>query len=211
MPSKDASFRTLWQNIGSREVANHPFRPTTPARLTKFSMPSLRRRNGVPARGVETTKPGVSSTGQSLLKGNRDARNIHFLVRKFSTGELRLERRHCSQCCYVRRRRRLAGAFGPRLHHRRCLGDCFPQALMASQPTETGSPKGDPACARGIVSTSLAKYRKQGLLANAILKSTRFSGQAHEIFDDEPSASEGVPERGSKTTKPSATNTGLSH
>ena len=58
-------------------------------------MPSLRRRNGVPARGVETTKPGVSSTGQSLLKGNRDARNIHFLVRKFSTGELRLERRFC--------------------------------------------------------------------------------------------------------------------
>ena len=149
-----------------------PSAPQLRARLTKFSMPSLRRRNGVPARGVETTKPGVSSTGQSLLKGNRDARNIHFLVRKFSTGELRLERRHCSQCCYVRRRRRLAGAFGPRLHHRRCLGDCFPQALMASQPTETGSPKGDPACARGIVSTSLAKYRKQGLLANAILKST---------------------------------------
>lgn len=58
-------------------------------------MSSLRRRNGGPARGSDTTKPGVSSTGQSLLKGNRDARNIHFLVRKFSTGELRLERRFC--------------------------------------------------------------------------------------------------------------------
>ena len=33
-------------------------------------------------------------------------------------------------------------------------------------------------------------------------------GQAHEIFDDEPSASEGVPARGSKTTKPSGCNTG---
>ena len=58
---------------------------------------------------------------------------------------------------------------------------------------------------------TLAKYRQQGSLANAILKSTPLSGKAHEIFDDEPSASEGVPERGSKTTKPSATNTGLSH
>ena len=163
--SKDASFRTLWQNIGSREVANHPFRPTTPARLTKFSMPSLRRRNGVPARGSETTKPSASNTGLSLLKGNQDASDIHFLARKFSTDELRLERRHCSQCCDVRRRRRLAGAFGPRLYHRRCLGDCFPQALNDFCRTETGSPKGGPACAFGhaiegrFLSDSLAKYR----------------------------------------------------
>ena len=85
---------------------------------------------GVPARGSKTTKPGVSSTGQSLLKGNRDVRCIHFLVRKFSTGKLRLERRHCSQCCDGRRRHRLAGAFGPRHHYRRCSGDCFPQALL---------------------------------------------------------------------------------
>ena len=42
-------------------------------------MSSLRRRNGGPARGSDTTKPGVSSTGQSLLKGNRDARNIQKL------------------------------------------------------------------------------------------------------------------------------------
>ena len=62
----------------------------------------------------------------------------------------------------------------------------------------------------GAPSLTLAKYRQQGSLANAILKSTPLSGKAHEIFDDEPSASEGVPARGSKTTKPSATNTGLS-
>ena len=62
----------------------------------------------------------------------------------------------------------------------------------------------------GAPSLTLAKYRQQGSLANAIQKSTPLSGKAHEIFDDEPSASEGVPERGSKTTKPSATNTGLS-
>ena len=61
----------------------------------------------------------------------------------------------------------------------------------------------------GAPGLTLAKYRQQGSLANAILKSTPLSGKAHEIFDDEPSASEGVPARGSKTTKPSATNTGL--
>ena len=63
----------------------------------------------------------------------------------------------------------------------------------------------------GAPGLTLAKYRQQGSLANAILKSTPLSGKAHEIFDDEPSASEGVPARGSKTTKPSAGNTGPSH
>ena len=62
----------------------------------------------------------------------------------------------------------------------------------------------------GAPSLTLAKYRQQGSLANAILKSTPLSGKAHEIFDDEPSASEGVPARGSKTTKPSVTSTGQS-
>ena len=147
MPSKDASFRTLWQNIGCREVANHPFRPTTPARLTKFSMSSLRRRNGVPARGSETTKPSASNTGLSLLKGNQDASDIHFLARKFSTDELRLERRHC--CRHVRRRRRLALGLHPRRHRLYCLGYDFPQALNDFCRTETGSPKGGPACALG--------------------------------------------------------------
>ena len=183
MPSKDASFRTLWQNIGSREVANHPFRPTTPARLTKFSMPSLRRRNGVPARGVETTKPGVSSTGQSLLKGNRDVRCIHFLARKFSTGSLRLERRYCSQCCYVWRGRRLALDLHPCRHSRRRLGDCFPQALNDFCRTETGSPKGGPACAFGhaiegrFLSDSLAKYRQlyARFLTSSVKRSMAFT------------------------------------
>ena len=107
-------------------------------------MSSLRRRNGVPARGSETTKPGVSSTGQSLLKGNRDVRCIHFLVRKFSTGSLRLERRYCSQCCYVWRGRRLALDLHPCRHSRRRLGDCFPQALTTSVKRKRGLRKGTP-------------------------------------------------------------------
>ena len=47
----------------------------------------------------------------------------------------------------------------------------------------------------GAPGLTLAKYRQQGSLANAILKSTPLSGKAHEIFDDEPSASEGVQKR----------------
>ena len=68
---RDACLGLLWQNIGSREVANHPFRPTTPVRPTKFSMSSFRRRNGVPARGSKTTKPSGCNTGQRLEKENR--------------------------------------------------------------------------------------------------------------------------------------------
>lgn len=75
---------------------------------------------------------------------------------------------------------------------------------------EESNEEGGALSEAGAPGLTLAKYRQQGSLANAILKSTPLSGKAHEIFDDEPSASEGVPARGSKTIKPSATNTGLS-
>ena len=144
-------------------------------------MSSLRRRNGVPARGSETTKPGVSSTGQSLLKGNRDVRCIHFLVRKFSTGSLRLERRYCSQCCYVWRGRRLALDLHPCRHSRRRLGDCFPQALNDFCRTETGSPKGGPACAFGHAMQTAACFK-----GNPLSISTTASHEVWDVFRCSP-------------------------
>ena len=121
---RDACLGLLWQNIGSREVANHPFRPTTPVRPTKFSMSSFRRRNGVPARGSKTTKPSGCNTGQRLEKENRMLDAFFSLLGSLARAQIGLaETRHRNS------RRKPPNSFGWRnaalIHTRKrpCAGD----------------------------------------------------------------------------------------
>ena len=161
---RHASSSPFWQNSSQQgEFAKHL---KSALQLRPDSQDFRCRVFGIgkgPRKGFKIDKARCIQHRAESLKGNADAHNIHFLARKFSTSKPRLERRYC--CRHVRRRRRLALDLHPRRHRLRRLGDYFPQALNDFCRTETGSPKGGPACAFGhaiegrVLSDSLAKYR----------------------------------------------------